>query len=181
MNISFEIDENDYLTYQLFVASKSVRIKKRRLRNKLIVPLIYGAFGVMLLFRGTVSIAISFFIFGLLWFFIYPLWERRRYIKHYQVFIRENYKDRLGKMVTLEFNNDFIFAKDSGRESRVLTTELEEICEIPTAVFVRLKGGQAFLLPKDKIENMETVITNLKELATHLDIKYELHEKWEWK
>ena len=124
---------------------------------------------------------IIFFIIGLLWFFIYPLWEKRHYIKHYQGFIKENYKDRLGRAATLEFSNDFILAKDNGSESKVLTTELEEINEIPSTIFVRLKGGQSFILPKDKINDIDKVKERLKELADYLKIKYDTDEKWDWK
>jgi len=181
MTIDYKIDENDFLTHQLFVASKSDRIKKKRLRSKIIVPLIYVAFGLLSLFQDKVSLTIIFFFFGILWFFIYPLWERRHYIKHYKSFIKENYKDRLGRIATLEISNDYILAKDNGSESKVLTTELEEICEIPTTILVRLKGGQSFILPKDKITNFDTVKARLKELANHLKIKYDTDEKWEWK
>ena len=181
MTIDYKIDENDFLTHQLFVASKSDRIKRKRLRSKIIVPLIYVAFGLLFFFQDKVSLTIIFFIVGLLWFFIYPLWERRHYIKHYKGFIKENYKDRLGRIATLEFSNDYILAKDNGSESKVLTTELEEICEIPTTIFVRLKGGQSFILPKDKITDFDNVKARLKELANHLKIKYATDEKWEWK
>jgi hypothetical protein len=181
MTIDYKIDENDFLTHQLFVASKSDRIKRKRQRSKILVPLIYVAFGLLFLFQDKVSLTIIFFIIGLIWFLIYPLWERRHYIKHYKGFIKENYKDRLGRTATLEFNNDFILAKDNGSESKVLTTELEEICEISTTIFVRLKGGQSFILPKDKIANFDNVKARLRELATYLKIKYETDEKWEWK
>lgn len=181
MTIDYKIDENDFLTHQLFVASKSNRIKKKRQRSKIIVPLIYFSLGLLFLIQDKVSLTIIFFIIGLLWFFIYPLWERRHYIKHYQGFIKENYKDRLGRFATLEFQNDYILAKDNGSESKVLTTELEEICEIPTTIYVRLKGGQSFILPKDKITDFDEVKAKLKELANHLKIKYNTDEKWEWK
>jgi hypothetical protein len=62
-----------------------------------------------------------------------------------------------------------------------LTTELEEICEIPTTIFVKLKGGQSFILPKDSITDFDKVKARLKELADHLKIKYDTDEKWEWK
>jgi ABC-type multidrug transport system fused ATPase/permease subunit len=181
MTIDYKIDENDFLTYQLYVASKSDRIKKKRLRSKVILALIYFAFGLLFLFEDNFSMTIIFFILGIFLFFIYPLWERRHYIKHYQGFIKENYKERLGRTGTLEFNNDFILAKDNGSESKVLTIELEEIIEIPTTILVRLKGGQSFILPKDKIANIDNVKTKLKELATYLKIKYDIDEKWEWK
>ncbi|MCC5936232.1 MAG: YcxB family protein [Lunatimonas sp.] len=181
MTIDYKIDENDFLTHQLFVASKSDRIKKKRQRNKVILPLIYIAFGLLFLYQDKVLLAIIFFIIGLLWFLIYPIWERRHYIKHYKGFIKENYKDRLGRTATLEFNNEYILAKDNGSQSKVLTTELEEICEIPSTIFVRLKGGQSFILPKDKITDFDKVKAKLKELADHLKIKYDTDEKWEWK
>ncbi len=165
MTIDYKIDENDFLTHQLFVASKSDRIKKKRQRSKLIVALIYVVFGLLFLLQDKISLAIIFFIIGILWFFIYPIWERRHYINHYKRFIRENYKDRLGRTATLEFNNEYILAQDNGSESKILTIELEEICEIPTTILVRLKGGQSFILPKDKITDFDKVKARLKELA----------------
>jgi hypothetical protein len=81
----------------------------------------------------------------------------------------------------LEFNNEYILAKDHGSESKILTTELEEICEIPSTIFVRLKGGQSIILPKDKIANFDNLKVRLKELANYLKIKYDTYEKWEWK
>ena len=74
--------------------------------------------------------AAFFFLFGVLWFFIYSLWEKKYYRKHYQNFIDEHYKNRVGKMATVTFSNDFILAQDDGSESKVHTTEIEEIIEI---------------------------------------------------
>jgi hypothetical protein len=127
------------------------------------------------------SLSIIFFIIGILWFFIYPIWERRHYIKHYKGFIKENYKDRFNRIATLEFNNDFILAKDNGSESKILTTEIDVINEIPSTIFVRLKGGQSFILSKDKIADIANVTSRLKELTEYLKIKYDIDEKWEWK
>jgi len=181
MTIDYKIDEYDFLIHQLFLASKSDRIKKKRRKSKVIVSLIYVVFGLLFFFEDKYSLTIIFFIIGLLWFLIYPLWERRHYKKHYQGFIKENYKDRFGRIATLEFSNDFILAKDNGSESKVLTTEIEEIIEIQSTIFVRLKGGQSFILPKDKITNIDSVTKRLKELADYLKIKYNIDEKWEWK
>jgi hypothetical protein len=181
MTIDYKIDENDFLTHQLFVASKSERIRKKRHRNKIIVPILYTALGLLFFFQDNYPITMLLFAFGALWFFIYPIWERQHYVKHYQGFIKENYKERLGRIATLEFSNEFILAKDNGSESKVLTTELKEICEIPTTIFVRLKGGQSLILPKDKISNVDKVKERLKELAIYLNIKYDIDETWEWK
>lgn len=181
MTINYKINEKDFLAHQLFLASKSDRIKKKRLRSKIMMPLIYIAFGLLLLLQDNVSLTIMFFIIALLWFVVYPLWEKQHYINHYKSFIKENYKDRLGRVATLEFTNDYILARDNGSESKVLTTEIEEICEISSTIFIRLKGGQSFILPKDEINDIDKVKARLKELAEHLKIKYDQDEKWEWK
>ncbi len=181
MTINYKIDENDFLSYQLFAASKSDRIRKKRLRSKVTVLLIYAALGLLFFYQEEIFLTIVLFLIGLLWFFIYPIWERSRYVKHYQGFIRENYQGRFGRIANLEFSNDYIIAKENGNEGKILTTELEEINEIPTAIFVRLKGGQSIIIPKDKITNIDNVKVFLKELAANLKIKYNAEENWKWK
>jgi len=178
MTIEYKIDESDFLTHQLFAASKSDRIKRKRQRFKVIPSLIFIAFGLLFFFKDK---SVTFLIVGLLWFFIYPFWESWIYIKHYKGYIKEVYKGRFGRSLTLVFSNEFIIAKDNGSESKVLTKELEEIYEIPSAVFVGLKGGVTFILPKDKIANIDNTKARLKELADYLKIKYIVDEKWVWK
>ncbi len=181
MTIDYKIDEKDFLIHQLYLASKSDRIRKKRQRNKVIVPIIYLVLGLLLFLGDKFLLAIIFVILGVLWYFIYPIWEKRHYINHYKSFIKENLSDRLDRITTLEFNKDYILAKQNGNESKILTIELEEICEIPTIILVRLKSGQFYILPKDKISNIDDITVRLKELADYLRIKYSIDEKWEWK
>ncbi|MDR6562862.1 MULTISPECIES: YcxB family protein [unclassified Arcicella] len=181
MTIDYKIDEKDFLIHQLYLASKSDRIRKKRQRNKVIVPTIYLILGLLLFLGDKFLLAIIFVILGVLWYFIYPIWEKRHYINHYTSFIKENLSDRLDRITTLEFNNDYILAKQNGSESKILTIELEEICEIPTIILVRLKSGLFYILPKDKISNIDNLTVRLKELADYLRIKYSIDEKWEWK
>jgi hypothetical protein len=181
MTITYHLEENDYLTHQLFIASKSERIRKKRQRIKYLYPLIYGAFGFWFFLQDKYSLALVFINLGLLWFFIYPIWERRHYVKHYKGFIKENYKDRFGRNATIEISNDFIVVKDHGMESKVLTSEIEEINEIPSIIFVRLKGGQSLILPKDKIAEIGNLRIRLQELANYLKINYVVEENWNWK
>jgi hypothetical protein len=181
MTIEYKIDETDYLTQQLFLASKSERIKKKRQRNKVLLPLVSFIFGLLFFFIKKNAMTVQLFIIGILWFFVYPHWERRLYVNHYKKFIKENYKDRLGKAGTLEIENEFIFAKEDGMESKVLTTELDVIIEIPTTIYLMLKNGQSFIIPKDKISNINVLTARLKELAEDLKIKYDIDENWVWK
>ena len=180
MTIEYKISENDYLTHQLYLASISERIRKKRQRNRSLFPLFFTIIGLLALSKSGV-LGIILFAFALSWFLFYPRSERKHYVEHYQGFIKENYQERIGRPVVLEFNDDFIYGKDEGSESKVLTKELEEIVELPTIVLLRLKGGQSLILPKDSIENIDSLTVRLKELAEYLKIEYVLKDKWEWK
>lgn len=180
MKVQYAINENDLLTHQLFIASKSDRIKKQRRRNRL-MGLAYLPIGVIFFFTHKYPLTISFFLLGVLWFFLYPLWEKGKFIRNYKLFINENFKDRIGRVVTIEINDESIFVKDNGNEGKVQLEELEGINEIPSMILLRLKGGQSLLLPRQEIVNTPELIIELKELALKLNIPYETDQSWVWK
>ena len=181
MIFEFTLNENDFLTFNLFVASKSERIKKRRLRSRLAAPIVQAAFGLVFLFDHKILPGIIFLAFAPVWYFIYPLWEKKYYTRSYTAFIRENMGALINKTVSLEFTDDFILAKESGNEGKIAYSEMESIHEIPSTIFIRLKGGKAFIIPKDQISNLEALKSILKELALVAKVNYEIDEKWEWK
>jgi hypothetical protein len=181
MTISYAIDENDYLVHLLFCASRSERNNKRRRRNKKQVPIIYVGLSLILFFVGKLFLAVLFLIIGLLWFFIYPFWERKYYINHYKGYIKDNCKDSIGRTTIIEIGNEFIVAKDDGNESKIKTGEITSINEIAAAIFVMLPGGKSYIFPKDKIVEFELLRTRLRELADYLNVEYFIDDKWEWK
>lgn len=181
MTLTFKIDENDYLAHQLFLASRSARIKKKRKRSRILLPLIYVTFGLVTFFEDKKVVAFIFIGIGILWFFLYPVWERRRYVNHFRAFIRENFKDQANADVTMEIRDDHILTRSDGNESKIMASEIREIDEIPSTIFIRLNGGQSFILPKDKIVNIEAVKETLKKLAARLNIAYDDDGQWEWK
>ncbi|MBZ4034337.1 hypothetical protein K6T82_06150 [Flavobacterium sp. 17A] len=182
MVIRYQLNANDFLQYQLYTASKSERIKKKRTRNKIIIPLIYAAFVLFDLYKEDTQGAIIFSAIGVLWFLLYPYWERRHYTKHYESFIKENYQNRFYKDIVIEFDHDFLLSKDiSGGEVKMATSEIEEINEISSVILIKLKLGNSLILPKDKIQNLDDVIPFLKELANGLNVKYNIENDWKWK
>jgi hypothetical protein len=178
MTLHYTLEENDFLTHQLFTASKSERIRKKRKKSRLMVPLDYAGIGLFFYFQNRVELTIIFILVGLLWFLFYRIWETKHYLKHYQCFIKENYQKRIDRKLSLTIGNDFISTKDEGGESKLLVTEIAEILEIPTIILIKLKSGQSFLLPKTKIDALEEVRAYLKILSTALDIKYEMDQNW---
>jgi hypothetical protein len=146
-----------------------------------VIPVAYGAFAMLFYTQSKYELMAIFFLIAVLWFVIYPSWERKKYVKHYQNFIAENYKNRIGRMTSLTLNNEHFLTKDDGGESKILTTETDEIIEIPNLILIRLKSGQSLIIPKLKIDNIEVVRSYLISLVDVLKINYRIEDDWKWK
>lgn len=180
MTIEYKLSEEDFLVHQLYQASQSERIRKKREKNKMLMPLIYGGLCVLAVSQGQVVIAVFFLAVAILRFVLYPFWEQRQYLKHYWSVVRERYSDSFDRTLTLDLGDTYMCAKDAGSESRIQLTELIEIVEIRVAIFLKFKGEQALILPKDQIKELQTLIVELKNLAARANIEYTDDPEWKW-
>jgi hypothetical protein len=181
MNINFKITEQNYLTFQLYLASKSQSILKKRKRTRLVVPILYSVFSISLFVLESPFLAVGFAAFAMLWFFFYPLWEKGKYVKYYQKIIQENHKSRIGVDIKIELQNDYLFTASGGTEAKISTSEIIEIVELKDLILIRLDVTQAFVIPKDKITELLALIGELKELAKKLKVNYREELGWVWK
>jgi hypothetical protein len=181
MTFNYSLDKTDFLNYQLYTASKSKRIIRNRMRGKIVFPVVCSIIGIWFLFENHFSSAIFFFVMGSIWCIIFPILDGSRHVKHYSRFIEENYSEIFGSAIAFEISNEFILAKENGIESKIETKRILEINEISMNIFIRLMVGQSIILPKSKIDDVERLQIKLREIAAHLNIKYNIEDNWEWK
>jgi hypothetical protein len=181
MTIEYTLDKVDFLTFQLYSASKSERIRKIRTRNKMMLPLVYLGISIILYFIESIELAIIIFLSGLLWILIYPFYDRRKYVKHYEKYILEIYKNRLGKPENLKFEGDYVHSSDFTGETKMYLSELEELNEISDYYYLKFNSGVSLIIPKRKVDNIESLDQFLNELATRLGIKHNIELNWRWK
>ena len=92
MEIEFSLSRADFISFQLFAATKSVTItkSKRKARNRL--PIVYLILGTILLTLEDKVYAIIFYLIGILWYLLYPTLTKKRYAKHYEKYVDENFE-----------------------------------------------------------------------------------------
>lgn len=180
MLFPFTLDQNDYLSYLFYSTSRSVKVRKRRSLNKLILLMIYMATGIYLFIRnGPVASAI-FFLLCFPLYFLYNTFEKKQYLKHFTRFINDHFKDNLGKPASIELADNSFHVLDD-EDNWYAYEDIEEIMETNELVIIQLKTGVAVLLPKNKIENAEGLVTQLNNLSTSKNIKYTQNLEWKWK
>lgn len=176
MQIEFQIIEDDFLNYQLFTASKSERINKKK-RNGWI-GLTVGSLLLALYFYNIDKTFLSnyFIVVAGLTGFFYPKYFKWRYKKHYTTHIKENYKNRFNETEQLSFTGEYIEAKDKTGEGKIKVSELEEITETSKHFFIKLSTGMSLIIPKREFSDLSQLETQLHQL--NIPIRNELDWKW---
>lgn len=181
MTITYSIDEKDFLDFQLYTASHSPSIRQRRFRARTYPPIMYLVFAGIMFYYHKPDLTIIFAVLAVAWYFFYPLREKRLYSNSYEKFIRENFKDKFGKPATLTINDHYIINKDEISENKMQLSEIAEINEIPGLILIKLKKGQSYILPKDKISDTEAVKAMLKAVASEIGVRYNDLGDWKWR
>ena len=180
--VEYTIDENDHLQFQLFNASKSPAVQKRRTRSKHLIPAVYIILGVFIsMIEKSPYALIFFFVVGVLWYLFYPGWESKRYLTFYRNYIQENNEGNLPSLAHFEFGEGWIFVKGDGMESKIAFSQFTEINETENYIFLKLKAGLTYIFPLQKIQEREKLKEEFKTLAQTLKIRYNTEKDWVWK
>lgn len=177
MRIEYKIHEQDFLEFQLFAASKSDRINKKKRDSWILLTLgsIVAAFyfylnqnNPMAIYFGLVAIACGLF---------YPKYFRWRYKKHFQTYIRENYSKRFGESEIIEITTDSIFSKDKTGETKINLSEIEKVDETNNHFFLKISTGHSLIIPKNELSETDALRKKFKDLG--LPVNNETNWKWE--
>lgn len=180
MNIQYSLTEKDFLEYQLFTASKSKNIKSQRLTTLIAMVLILG---ILLFYIYSTQKEISFLalIIGIVLIFFYNISEKRRYEKYYKKFIKEYYKNRLGLIFNLTFNEDQFEESSVLGNSQIYYSSLTEINETKDYYFLKLLTSQSLIIPKNTISDITEFQKILEKLKAKHKIKQNIELNWKWK
>lgn len=180
MTVSYTINESDYLTHQLYNASRSERIRKKRNRNRMVVLAIYLILAVFFYIKDKSGLAVTFAALAVGMYFYYPAIERRRYRKHYEAFIREHFKEGVDRNVTLELTQEYLLGQEEDNESKIMTKEIKRISELKEVFLLQLTQGQTLIVPKRDISALDALRDMLKDIANHVNAPYIEELDWKW-
>jgi hypothetical protein len=180
MEFNYSLSLNDFLQYQLYTASKSKRVKIQNRKSLLLLSVILiGTCFLPYHHKNYIGTSISIILIPVS-LILYSIYLRYHYRKHYEKFIKDVYKNKVGKMALIVFLEDHIETSDETGESKINNSNLEEINETGEYLFLKLKTGESIIFPKSKIENLDLLRTELSRIsnAYHLNSNVDLNWKW---
>lgn len=181
MTLTYSLTENDFLQSQLFTASKTKHIKNQRTQSWIAFSLSFFVIGYFF-FNTEKDFLFYYFIgVGILSAFLFPLYQKSYYRRHYQKHIAEIFKNRIGQTATITFTSSSIECFDKTGETKMNLTEIEEIFETGEYFFLKMKSGASLIIPKSKVENTDDLKTELRTLSDNLKVNYTTELNWKWK
>ncbi len=181
MTLTYKLNENDFLQHQLFIASKTDRIKQQRTRTWLIYSASLLLLSLMFYQSGNKIMTYYFLVFGLAFLCLFPLYQKRYYKNHYQKFIAETYKNQFEQIANIEFAEDAIKTNDITGESRINLTEIENITETSGYFYLKMKTVVHLIIPKAAIEDVDNLRKELRNLCGKMTISFINDLTWKWK
>lgn len=181
MKIEYKLEKIDFLKYQLFAASKSERIIKSRKNSRIRLPIVYLLLGLLLFAFADLIFALIFIGIGVVWYLLHPYFMKKRYIRHFEKYIDENYQNRFSKTVTIDFEGEYIISTDYLGESKLKIREIAEINEIKDYIFLKFSSGESLIIPKDRLENVNELNNILTKIVSDLSINHNIDLDWQWK
>ncbi len=177
MTIQYTLDESDFLNFQLFTASQSKRINKKKRNGHLLLP-IGAVIGAFIFFqKENISMTLYFIVVAILVGLYYPKYFIWRYKKHYRSHINEVYSNRFGLTEILTLRDTELIVSNKTGESKIHTNEIEKIDETSDHFFLKISNGNSLIIPKRELNKQMDFKNKLKEIGFSIIDR----TGWSWK
>lgn len=175
--MALRLDESDFLTFHLYIASKSPRVKKARLKSWITMAVVLLVI-TFFLYDKERPVPYDLLVIVGIFILVYPLYIQWRYKNHYIKLVRETYKNRFGEISDLTFTHDTIETKTTAEEMKFAKSEVEEVHEIRDHYFLKFRSGLALIISKKKTDNIEEVRNEIRLLVETMGIKHHVEMNW---
>ena len=181
MLIKIVLDSDDYLTYHLYLASKSESLKKRRFIHWLSIPLVYIITGFVFVYlKGAEIVRTIFFVTAGLWLLLYPFyskWAIRRFLLRQ---IHAKYTPLISKEGSLKLGEKKITVKSTETSMDIEYGDIKDIIELTDYYLIGLNVGSSLILPKKKIE-ADLLGQLIDKISQKTGIHPTVETLWGWK
>lgn len=178
MQITYHLTFDDIIEHQSYTAAHSTVVKKKMLRNRYMISLMYLIMGIYFIVQNKIPyIGVLILIVGIAWFYFYPSYSIKRYFKFLTAYVKENYAERIGEDVELEIDDKNLKWEDSSGGGEVEKTKITSIIDLKSTFVLKLESDASIVIPKKFITDSHSFLQLVKVDGVEvIDAK-----NWTWK
>ena len=174
--IEYELNENDHLAFQLYLASHTKRIVTQRVLTIVLAPALWLVFAFLMRCRLGDSLLVITIVMSVLWLAFYPVRSHFHYRTFYLRHIRDNFSKYLNRPTTLDLVGSCIVSVNDACESKIQISEVEKVVEIRDLYFVFISKGSAFIVKKSTPGSKDFIL----DLCKQANLAPVDETSWKW-
>lgn len=183
MQFKYNLDQEDFLQFQLFTHSQIPMVQRKRKRTRILVPIVYILLAMWLYFKdptNNLTITVILIALSIIWFFFYSKFENNIFIKRLKKYIHANYSNNLPMEVNIDLLSDkMVSTVGTHPSSETLYNDIESLQETDDYLFLKVQSsGQSFIFPKKKIQDASTFSKHFQKIAEEHQIYYHNFGAW---
>lgn len=180
IKLKYSLRKEDYLQHLLYSASKTPAILKKRKRNRIILPVLYLSIGIFGFINGNFPLFMALLALAALWYWAFPRWEQKQYIRQYSKYLDTQLQEEAGKDIELEFSPGQILQKESGQVFSIQYDQIRGWFETTDAVYIGLNDGYTVIIPKTGISQLAEIENIVRGNDANVVIPQIKDLNWKW-
>ncbi|WP_269524854.1 YcxB family protein [Coraliomargarita parva] len=179
MEITYSLTEDDFVAFQMYASGESKQQRKRRLRGRFLVPVIWGLIALYFVSDSDVVVGSVFLLGAVVWLLGYPAYAKWLYRRHFRNHLKENNRGQMNQEVTLRLETEGVFSSGVDSEGTLKYSGFDQLIELETLYLIRLKQGMTLLLPKERLASEElSSFMDAVSMRTELEIQDHRGRPW---
>ena len=180
MTYTFSLSQADYLNFQLFFASTVQNAHVQRKNSQIIWTLVFLLMAFNFYAEKKLFPAVVFLIFGVSWTIFYPVYAKNRQQKHFEKYNNTFLSEKFDKVCTITIDDQIIHSVEENYESKIALSEVKQVYETGDYFYAHLKSGQTFIFPRQKIENINALEDQLRDITAKNQVSFTEMTDWKW-
>jgi hypothetical protein len=177
MMIEYKIYEQDFLDFQLFAATQSENMKRKKRNGWLFLTIGCALVALYFVFQQDMVMSVYMALVAAIWGVFYPKYHCWIYKRHYKNYIKEHFNKRFGQTEIIEISQDGLYSKNKTGEGKINLSEIVEIDETARHFFIKISNGNYLIIPKQEIANAEELRAQFQSLGLNVINMVD----WKWR
>jgi hypothetical protein len=176
MKFEYQIEEQDYLDFQLYTASKSPRFFKKQRNGQYFITICSLILACYFIYAKDWGMTAYFGLSTVVFFLFYPRYFKWRQKVHYIKYIRRNYKNLFGRSEEMEVKGKTIHLVNASGSGEIKAAELTKFIETGKHFFIQMKSGASLIIPLHDLKDSTKLRSQINTLK--IPVKKDLNWKW---
>lgn len=180
MTYTFSLDQADYLNHQLFFASTVLNAREQRKNSQIIWTIAFLLMAFSFYAEKKIFPAVFLLIAAITWAIFYPVYARNHQQKHFEKYVNTMLLDKFDKVSNITIDDRIIHSVEENYEFKVALGEVKQVYETRDYFYAHLKSGLTFVFPRQKIENVDALEDQLRDIAAQNQVRFTEMIDWKW-